>query len=312
VTGVVPFIIRRLVVAVPVMIAITAVAFSIFRYAPGDPVTVRAGPRASDEQIERVRESLGLNDPIPVQYLRYMGNLLRGDLGESYRRPGYTIAEILKPKLWVSFQVNLYPFFLTYLIGVPLGIYMALRRGHWQDPTTSVFLLLGTAVPVLVMIPVLQWLFALKLGWLPPGGWGGLLDKRVILPTVVLTIPGLAGIARLTRISVIQILGEDFVRTARAKGLRESTVINRHTLRNALLPLTNGVVLGLLSLYAGTYFVELLLGIPGAGRESYEAIGSRDYDLLMALTIMGAGGFVLANIVLDIVYSIVDPRIRIR
>ena len=310
-TGVFPFIVRRLIAAIPVLLAISAVAFFIFRYAPGDPVTVRAGPRASEEQIERVKESLGLNDPKPVQYVRYIGNLLRGDLGESYRRPGYSIVEIIKPKMWVSFQLNLLPFFLTYLLGIPLGIYMALRRGRWQDPTLTVFLLLGTAIPVLVIVPFLQWLFALKLGWLPPGGWGGIFDKRIILPTIVLTIPGLASIARLTRISVIQVLGEDFIRTARSKGLREATVVNRHTLRNALLPLTNGVVLGLLSLYAGTYFVELLFGIPGIGRESYDAIGSRDYDLLMAFTIIGASAFVFANILLDIVYSVVDPRIRI-
>jgi ABC-type dipeptide/oligopeptide/nickel transport system permease component len=306
-----PFVVRRLIAAIPVLLAISAVAFFIFRYAPGDPVTVRAGPRASEEQIERVKDNLGLNDPKAVQYVRYIGNLLRGDLGESYRRPGYSIVEIIKPKMWVSFQLNLLPFFLTYLLGIPLGIYMALRRGRWQDPTLTVFLLLGTAIPVLVSVPFLQWLFALKLGWLPPGGWGGIFDKRIILPTIVLTIPGLAGIARLTRISVIQVLGEDFIRTARSKGLREATVINRHTLRNALLPLTNGVILGLLSLYAGTYFVELLFGIPGIGRESYDAIGSRDYDLLMAFTIIGASTFVFANIVLDIVYSIVDPRIRI-
>lgn len=310
-TGVLPFIVRRLLATIPVLVAISALAFFIFRFAPGDPVTVRAGPRANPEQVERVKESLGLNDPKPVQYARYMGRLLRGDLGDSYRRPGYSIAEIIKPKMWVSFQLNLLPLVLVYLLGIPIGIYMALRRGHWQDPSISVFLLIATAIPVLVIIPFLQWLFALKLGWLPPGGWDGIVSRRMILPTLVLTIPGLAGIARLTRISVIQVLGEDFIRTARAKGLREATVINRHTLRNALLPLTNGIILGLFGLYAGTFFVELLFGIPGIGRESYEAIGSRDYDLLMAFTIIGSAGFVLANLVLDIVYSIVDPRIRI-
>ena len=309
--GVLPFLVRRLIAAIPVLLAVTATAFFIFRYAPGDPVSVRAGPRANPEQIERVKESLGLNDPKPVQYVRYMGKLLRGDLGESYRRPGYSIAEIIKPKAWVSFQLNLFPFFLVYLLGIPIGIYLALRRGHWQDPTITALLLLATAIPVIVIIPFLQWLFALKLGWLPVGGWGGLFSKRIILPTIVMTLPGLAGIARLTRISVIQVLGEDFVRTARSKGLAEHIVITRHTLRNALLPLTNGIVLGLISLYISGLFVELLFGIPGLGREAYDSIGSRDYDLLMALTIMGAAGFVLANMILDIVYTIVDPRIRI-
>jgi ABC-type dipeptide/oligopeptide/nickel transport system permease component len=311
VTGVLPFIVRRLLAAIPVLLVISASTFFIFRYAPGDPVTVRAGPRASDEQIARIKESLGLNDPKPVQYVRYMGKLLRGDLGESYQRPGFTVWEIIKPKLWVSFQLNLFPFFLEYLLAVPIGIYMALRRGNWQDPTITSGLLLFSAVPIVVLIPFLQWLFALKLHWLPVGGWDGLFSTRIIMPTVVMTLPGLAGLARLTRISVIQVLGEDFVRTARAKGLPERTVINRHTLRNALLPLTNGVILGLFALFSGTLFVELLFGIPGIGREAFASIGSRDYDLLMALTMMGAAAFVLANLVLDIVYSVVDPRIRV-
>lgn len=309
-TGVTTFVVRRLLAAIPVLLIISAATFFLCRYAPGDPVSVRAGPRASPEQVDRVRASLGLDDPKPVQYVRYMGKLLRGDLGESYRRPGYSVSEIIFPKMWVSAQLNLYSFFLVYLLGIPIGLYMALRRGHWQDPTLSAGLLTVSAIPIFTMIPFLQWLFAVKLGWLPVGGWGGIFDKRIILPTIVLTVPALAGIARLTRISVIQVLGEDFVRTARAKGLPERTVINRHTLRNALLPLTNGIVLGLIFLFGGTLFVELLFGVPGVGRESYESIGSRDYDILMALTIISAAAFVVANLLLDIIYTIIDPRIR--
>lgn len=309
-TGVVPFIIRRLLAAIPVIVAVSAATFFIMRYAPGDPVTSRVGPRANPEQIERVKTNLGLNDPKPIQYVRYMGRLLRGDLGESYRRPGYDIAEILFPKAWVSLRLNLLPFILVYAIGIPIGIYLALRRGTWQDPTITTALLLLAAVPLFTMIPILQWLFALKLGWLPVGGWDGLFSKRIIMPTIVMTLPALAGIARLTRISMIQVMSEDFIRTARAKGLSELTVVNRHTLRNALLPLTNGIVLGLIFLFTGTFFVELLFGIPGLGREAYDSIGSRDYDMLMALTMISVIGFVLANLILDILYTIIDPRIR--
>ena len=309
-TGAFPFVIRRLLAALPVLLIISFAAFVIGRYAPGDPVTVRAGPRASDEQIERVKESLGLNDPIPVQYARYMGNLLRGDLGESYQRPGFTVWEIMRPKIWVSFQLNLMPFFLVYIVGIPLGIYMALRRGHWQDPTTTVSLIFIAAVPTFVLVPFLQWFFALKLGILPVGGWDGIFSTRIILPTIALTIPGFAGIARLTRITVLQVLNEEFIRTARAKGLPEWTVITRHTLRNALLPLTNGVIIGLLSLWTGTLFVELLFGIPGIGRETFASIGSRDYDMIMAFVLLSAAGFILANIILDITYTLIDPRIR--
>jgi ABC-type dipeptide/oligopeptide/nickel transport system permease component len=310
VTGVLPFIIRRLIAAIPVLFVVSLATFMIGRYAPGDPITVRAGPRASDEQIEQIKQNLGLNDPILVQYARYMGKLLRGDLGESYQRPGYTVWEIMRPKMWVSFQLNILPFLLVYLMGIPIGIYMALKRGHWQDPTTTVSLIFVAAIPTFVLAPLLQWIFALRLGWLPVGGWDGIFSTRIIMPTFVLTIGGLAGIARLTRISVIQVLGEDFIRTARAKGLSEWSVIGRHTLRNALLPLTNGIVLGLIYLYTGTLFVELLFGIPGLGRETFASIGSRDYDFFMAITMISAAAFILANIILDIVYTIVDPRIR--
>jgi ABC-type dipeptide/oligopeptide/nickel transport system permease component len=310
VTGVLPFIIRRLLAAIPVLFVVSLATFMIGRYAPGDPITVRAGPRASDEQIEQIKQNLGLNDPILVQYARYMGKLLRGDLGESYQRPGYTVWEIMRPKMWVSFQLNILPFLLVYLMGIPIGIYMALKRGHWQDPTTTVSLIFVAAIPTFVLAPLLQWIFALRLGWLPVGGWDGIFSTRIIMPTFVLTIGGLAGIARLTRISVIQVLGEDFIRTARAKGLSEWSVIGRHTLRNALLPLTNGIVLGLIYLYTGTLFVELLFGIPGLGRETFASIGSRDYDFFMAITMISAAAFILANIILDIVYTIVDPRIR--
>jgi ABC-type dipeptide/oligopeptide/nickel transport system permease component len=311
VVGVLPFVLRRLLAAIPVMIVISATTFFIFRFAPGDPVSARLGPRATPEQVERLKAGLGLDRPLYQQYLGYMGGLLRGDLGESYKRPGYTVAEIIFPKMWISFQLNLLPFFLVYLLGIPIGIYMALRRGRWQDPALTVVLLLASAIPVMVLTPFLQWLFALKLQLLPVGGWDGIFSTRIILPTIVLTVGGIVGIARITRISVIQVLGEDFVRTARAKGLPEGVVINRHTLRNALLPLTNGIILGMFALFSGTFFVELLFGIPGIAREAYDSIGSRDYDMLMAFTMIGALGFVLANIVLDIVYTIIDPRIRI-
>lgn len=309
-SGALPFIIRRMLAAIPVLLFISAAAFALGRYAPGDPITVRAGGRANPEAVERIRENLGLNDPIPVQYVRYMSKFLRGDLGESYRRPGTKITEIIGPKMWISFQMNIYPFFLTYMLGLPLGIYLALRRGSWQDPALSSVLLFLSSIPSVVMIPVLVNIFATRLNWLPTTGWHGIFDKTIILPTIVLTVPALSGIARVVRISMIQVLAEDFVRTARAKGLKESTVINVHVLRNSLLILINGIIGSLFALFSGTLFVELGLGIPGLGREAYESIGSRDYDLFMALTMIGAFSFILANLVLDILYTVIDPRIR--
>ncbi len=309
-TGILPFIVRRLLVAIPVLLIVSAGTFALGRYAPGDPVTVRTGGKVSEERVQEIRQQLGLNDPIPVQYLRYMGKLLRGDLGESYKRPGLKISEIIFPKMKVSFQLNLLPFFLSYLIGLPLGVYAALRRGRWQDPTIVGVLLFLASIPVVVLIPILVNIFSTRLHWLPTTGWHGLFSRSIILPTIVLTVGSFAGIARTVRISLIQVMGEDFIRTARAKGLRESTIITDHMLRNSLLVLINGIILNLFFLYSGTLFVETGLGIPGLGREAYDSIGSRDYDMFMALTMISATAFVLANLVLDILYTVIDPRIR--
>lgn len=309
-TGALPFIIRRLLAAIPVLVFVSAGTFFLGRFAPGDPVTARAGPRANPEQVERVKESLGLNDPIPVQYARYMANFARGDLGTSYRRQGLPVADIIFPKMWVSLRLNILPFILSYLIGLPLGIYSALRRGRWQDPTISGVLLFLAAIPTVVWIPILVYLFVLKLNWIPTVAWNGLLSASIILPVFVLTIGSFAGVARVVRISMVQVMGEDFIRTARAKGLRESTVVSRHIMRNSLLVLINGIIASLFALYGGSLFVETGFGIPGIGRETLESISGRDYDLFMALTMIGAIAFIMTNLVLDIVYTVIDPRIR--
>jgi ABC-type dipeptide/oligopeptide/nickel transport system permease component len=308
--GAFPFIVRRILAAIPVLFFVTAVTFALGRYAPGDPILVRTGGHATPEQIQRIRQNLGLNDPIPVQYARYMLNLLHGDLGESLRFPGISVAELIFPKIWVSAQLLLLPTLLVFFVGIPLGLYSAVHQGSWQDPLTIATLLLLAAIPELLFIPILQVVFSIKLGWLPVGGWDGIASPQIILPTIVLTIPGFAGIARLMRASVLQVFGEDFVRTARAKGLNERVVLVRHVVRNAMLPIVTSIVYALFFLFTGDFFVEYLFGIPGIGREALSAIGSRDYDEFMALTILGAVAFILANLVLDIVYTIIDPRIR--
>src|SRR5579875_1354112 len=310
-TGVLPFVVRRLLAAIPVLIVVTAATFFLGRFAPGDPITIRTGGRASPEAVANIKHQLHLDENPVLQYLRYMGNLVRGDFGQSYRHPGVSIATLILPKIKVSLEENVYPFILTFLIGLPLGIYLALRRGAWQDPAITALLLLLSAIPVVILIPLLQYSLGLKLGLLPVAGWHGLFAKTVILPTVVLTVPALAGVARLMRISLVQVMDDDYVRTARAKGLNERLVVLRHMLRNALLPVIPAVITSLFFLFVGSFFVELLFGIPGIGLETLTAIGSRDYDEFMALTIISAIAFIIANIVVDITYSIIDPRIRL-
>jgi peptide/nickel transport system permease protein len=310
-SGPIPFIIRRILVAIPVLFFVTAGTFFLGRYAPGDPIVVRTGGRASPEQVQRIRQTLGLNDPVPVQYLRYMANLAHGDLGTSLRHPGVKISELIFPKLLVSTQLLIIPTLLIFVIGLPLGIYTATKQGHWQDPVTIGSLVFIAAIPEILMIPLLQVLFAVKLKWLPVGGWDGIWSLRIILPTIVLTVPALGGIANLMRNSLLQVLGEDFVRTARAKGLGEGLVLIRHASRNAMLPIVSGVVYSIIFLFSGDLFVETLFGIPGFAREAISSVGSRDYDEFMAIVIIGAIALVLANLVLDIVYSLIDPRISL-
>ncbi len=310
-SGPIPFIIRRILAAIPVLVFVTAGTFVIGRYAPGDPIVVRTGGHASPEQVARIRQQLGLNDPVPVQYVRYMTNLAHGDLGTSLRHPGIKISELIFPKLAVSAQLLIVPTLLTFALGLPIGVYCALRRGSWRDPATIGTLLFIAAIPEVLMIPVLQDIFAVKLRWLPVGGWDGIFSSRYILPALVLTIPALGGTARLMRASILQVLNEDFIRTARAKGLADSVVMYRHVVRNAMLPIVTGVVYALVFIFTGDFFVELIFGIPGFGREALSAVNSRDYDEFMAITIIGAIAFIFANLLLDIIYTIVDPRISL-
>lgn len=310
-TGVVPFVVRRILVAIPVLLFITAGTFFLGRWAPGDPITVRTGGHASPEAVARIKQQLHLNDPIYLQYFHYMGDLLRGNLGTSQRRPGVPVADVVFPKMKISLEENVYPFILTFGLGMPIGVYLALKRGTWQDPAITTFLLLLTAIPVVLLIPALQLLLALKLKWLPVAGWHGLFSKTIILPTIILTIGGLAGIGRLMRISMLQVYDDEYVRTARAKGLAERVVIYRHVLRNAMLPIITSIVTALFFLFSGSFFVEILLGIPGIGAEAVSSINSRDYDEFMALTIFGAIAFILCNLFLDIIYTVIDPRIRL-
>lgn len=310
-TGVFPFIVRRMLAAIPVIFLVTIATFYLGRYAPGDPITARTQGKASPETVARLKHQLHLDDNVAVQYVRYMGEVLRGDFGTSQRHVGQSVSSIIFPKMWISLQENIYPFFLTFAIGMPIGVYLALRQGHWQDPTVTTILLVIYAIPVVILIPTLQVLLAAKWKLVPVAGWHGIFSTSIIIPTIVLTLPGLAAVARLMRISMLQVMTDDYVRTARSKGLQERVVIVRHTLRNALLPMTTSVVASLFTLFLGTYFVEYLYGIPGIGAEAISTIGARDYDEIMAITIISAVAFVVANMAVDIAYTIVDPRIRL-
>jgi ABC-type dipeptide/oligopeptide/nickel transport system permease component len=251
VTGILPFIVRRMLAALPVLLLVTVATFWLGRFAPGDPITARTGGKASPETVARLKHKLHLDDNVAVQYVRYMGEVLRGDFGTSQRHVNQSVSSIIFPKMWISLQENVYPFLLTFSFGIPIGVYLAMRRGHWQDPTVTALLLVLSAIPVVILIPTLQVLFAAKWKLLPVAGWHGIFSKNIILPTLVLTVPGLAGVARLMRISMLQVMDDDFVRTARAKGLQERIVVFRHMVRNAMLPMATAIIGSLFFLFAG-------------------------------------------------------------
>jgi ABC-type dipeptide/oligopeptide/nickel transport system permease component len=319
VQGLAGYIIRRLLLVPVILFIVSVVAFSLGRLAPSDYVETYAGGKSRPEVIERIREERGLNDPIPEQYVRYIGNFTTGDLGESVVYRGQSVEDVIAPRIWVSFQYNIVVLFLTFAIGLPVGTWAALKRGTWMDPFSIGSFLLFASVPVVVSIPLLQWLLAIKLDLLPAAGWHerdilgvkvGILSKEAILPIIVLTLPGVAGLARYMRSQVMDVLDQDYVRTARAKGLQEFVVVSRHTVRNALLPIATIMGFELAALFSGSIIAETLLGIPGIGRYAFETVNARDYDGIMAIVILGSITFMLANLAVDVAYGFIDPRVR--
>ena len=315
--GLASYIIQRLLWAPVILLVVSMATFALGRYGPGDPVQILQGQYRDPEVRERIAEELGYNDGFFQQYWRYMSSFLQGDMGTSLTYQGQPVEDVIFPRLWVTIQYNIVALVLVFAIGLPVGIFAAMRQGTWQDPLLISIFLFFASVPVLVTIPVAQWLFALKLGWLPSGGWEtrdilgveiGLLDKRAIMPIVILTLPG---VARYMRAQVLEVLGEDYVRTARAKGLAEFTVVSRHIARNALLPLVTLMGFALVGLLGGSIFLETLLGIPGIGSYAFEAVFNRDYDGIMAIVLITSTAFIFANLLVDITYAFVDPRIRL-
>ena len=323
--GLLAYTLRRLLWAPFVLLIVSFFAFTITRFGPGDPVTILAGQHGDEETFERIRKERGLDKPFYQQYYIYMKNVVtKGDFGESvtiYR--GVDVWEIIWPRILVSLQPGIVALVVAFTVGTTVGIYAALRQGTWLDPLSISSFLFFQSIPVLVSLPFLMLIFIVKLQWLPAIGWGGpdinvgpqeislgIFSKHIILPALVLSLPGIAGIARLVRATTLSVLGEDYVRTARAKGLTEFTVVSRHVARNALLPLVTIVGLSMITLLEGAFFTETILGIPGIGRLGFQAAQSRDYDVILALVLILAAAFVLANLIIDIAYTFIDPRIR--
>ncbi len=304
------YIVRRVLWSIPVLFLISIIVFFMLRLAPGDPVDAILGSRYQEDQARVLKEKYGYDKPIYVQYIKYMSNLAHGDLGVSTRHREFTASEVILPKVWVSTQIGLIAILITFGLGIPVGIYAALARGTFIDPLTIAFWLALDAIPVYVLATLASWLFAIKLD-LVNLSYRGVWSANMIVPIMVMALPGVAGVARFMRASVISVLGEDYIRTARAKGLKEQTVVITHITRNALLPMVTVIGLTLPGLAFGSIFIETSFGIPGIARESLAAVLAPDYDVILALVLFGSALFVFANVVIDIVYGIIDPRVRV-
>ncbi len=286
--------------------------FFMFRLVPGDPVTIMLGDRYTEERAERLRETFGLNRPMVVQYADYMVGVFSGDFGESFRYQGRAVNELLWAKLKVSAQLNIAALAIVIGLGLPLGFYIAHKQGSWQDPFAVASAVMIMSIPIMVTAPFMLWAFCLKLHWVPCSGWGGFFDSRIVIPAIVMGVPGVAGMARLMRASTLDVMHQDFIRTARAKGLDETTIDRRHVFKNAMIPIVTVLSFAFAGLLGGSIIAERILGIPGVGRLAVESLFERDYPVVMAISMVGTFVFILAILAADIVYAYVDPRIRYR
>jgi peptide/nickel transport system permease protein len=308
------FIIRRLAMAVPVLIGASIVIFLLIRLVPGDPAIAIAGPDASDEDLTQIRESMSLNDPIYVQYWTYISRAVQGDLGHSYYYKK-DIMDMIRRTLPATLELSFVALIVSLALAIPAGVISAVRRNSWIDHGSMLVAVLGVSIPVFWLATMLIYVFAVRLKWLPASGRGGTLFstsgvEHIVLPAISLGAIMMASTTRLTRGSMLEVLNDDYVRTARAKGLRERAVIVRHALRNAMIPVTTNVGLQIGSLLAGSFLTETVFAWPGIGRLSVDAMYRRDYPLVQGTLLLVVTGFILVNLLVDVLYVVLDPRIR--
>jgi peptide/nickel transport system permease protein len=309
------FLIRRLLSVIPVLLIVAVLVFLMLRLVPGDPAVVIAGDTATDEQVAAIRERMGLERPIVVQFGLWIGNVLRGDLGESFffRKP---VTELIAQRLEPTLALGAGALLLAVVVAVPLGVLAAFRQGSWIDRSVMAVSVLGFSLPIFVVGYLLVYVFAVELDWLPVQGYSRISEglgpflARLVLPCSALALAYIALIARITRTSVLEVLNEDYIRTARAKGLTEREVLVAHALRNAAVPILTIIGIGLSVLIGGAVVTESVFAIPGLGRLTVEAVLSRDFPVIQALILLFSTGYVLVNLLIDIGYAFLDPRIR--
>lgn len=309
------FILRRLVLMIPVLVIVAVIIFSLLHVTPGDPAALLAGEDATAEQVEEMRERLGLNEPFHTQFIDWFANALRLDLGESIflRQP---VTEAMMERVQPTGLLTLYSLSLAILISIPAGVIAAVRRNSWVDRLLMVMSISGAAIPSFFLGILLIMLFAVILGWLPPGGYTDIGDdlvdhlKHMLLPSLALGFSAAGLLSRMVRSTMLDVLQEDYVRTAYAKGLPQRTVVLLHALRNALIPAMTVLGITLAGLLGGAVVIETVFNLPGMGRLVVQSIARRDFPVIQGVVLITAVIQVLVMLLVDVLYVYVDPRVR--
>ncbi len=296
------FIIRRLLQLIPLLIGISLITFFVMHMAPGDPTALFTDPNIKPAELARIRANWGLDKPIATQYIMWLKNAAMLNFGYSYISGKPVTAEIFE-RLPMTLLLMSISYILILLISIPAGVISAVRKGSLFDNSFTVLSFLFMSIPTFWLALIFMLVFSLKLEWVPPFG-------NIILPAAVMTISGLAGITRYQRASMLEVLGQEYIKVARAKGLPENVVIFKHALRNALIPIVTLLGLSLPDLFGGAFIIETIFAWPGMGRLGVSAVFSRNYPLIMGITMFTAVLIILCNLLADIGYSLVDPRIR--
>jgi oligopeptide transport system permease protein len=300
------FIVRRILGAIPTLFALATISFFIMRVAPGSPFS--GDRRLSKFVIERIEQRYNLDDPLWLQFVRYLWGVVRFDFGPSMKNQDYTVTELIGQGLPVSIEIGLWAMALATIVGIVLGMAGALRRNGPIDFSVGIIAMVGIAVPTFVIGPILQTVFGLQLSWLPVAGWDGSIRSK-ILPILVLTLPNIAYISRLMRGSMIETLRTNYVRTARAKGIGARRVIWRHSLIGALLPVVAYLGPATAITVTGSIVIEKIFAIPGIGRYFVDGATNRDYPLVMGVTLLFGAIVILANILTDVLRGLLDPKV---
>lgn len=300
-------VLKRIAISIPVLIGVVLIIFVMLRIVPGDPVTTMMGEHVNMAVIEKVSKEMGLDQPMYVQFFKYIGNALKGDFGTSYRL-NRNVTKIILDAFPNTIKLSVCAAVVAWVIGITAGIVAAIRQNKLLDRLFMGCALMGVSMPVFMTALVLQYVFAFKLKWFPVSGFDSM--RAMVLPAIVLGWNSAGSIARMTRSNLVEIMQDDFIRTARAKGLREYGVIVGHALKNAMLPVVTMMALQISSMLSGAVLTESVFGVPGIGRLAVNAIETRDMPLLQGTVIFTTVLIILGNLIADLLYNVLDPRIR--